>query len=90
MLVAGFQRALLKPIPSIRQVEVQHYVGMIRDWVVGFERRSIHTKAGLSAHRVCVITGTGVQGGHFISCAFVSDQWGVADRGHVVPCAPSR
>jgi hypothetical protein len=32
MLVAGFQKALLEPIPSLRQVEVQRYVGMIRDW----------------------------------------------------------
>ena len=32
MLVAGFQRALLEPIPSLRQAEVQRYVTMIRDW----------------------------------------------------------
>jgi hypothetical protein len=32
MLVAGFQKALLEPIPSLRQTEVQRYVGMIRNW----------------------------------------------------------
>ena len=32
MLVAGFQKALLEPLPTLRQAEVQRYVGMIRDW----------------------------------------------------------
>jgi len=32
MLVAGFQKALLEPIPSLRQAEVQRYVEMIRNW----------------------------------------------------------
>ncbi len=32
MLVSGFQKALLEPIPALRQAEVQRYVKMIRDW----------------------------------------------------------
>lgn len=32
MLVAGFQKALLEPIPTLRQAEVRQYVRMIRDW----------------------------------------------------------
>ncbi len=32
MLVAGLQRALLEPLPALRQERVRHYVQMIERW----------------------------------------------------------
>lgn len=32
MLVEGFQKALLEPIPDMREASVKSYVDMIADW----------------------------------------------------------
>ena len=32
MLVEGFQKALLDPLPDLREARVKHYVDMIADW----------------------------------------------------------